>query len=75
MRRHPEYAREMLLPIRYLGEALEVPISHHERWDGTGYPHGLKGEEIPAGARIFAVVDAFQSCSDQSGVWIRTNVL
>jgi HD-GYP domain-containing protein (c-di-GMP phosphodiesterase class II) len=61
MRRHPEYAREMLLPIRYLGEALEVPIYHHERWDGTGYPRGLKGEEIPVGARIFAVVDVWDA--------------
>lgn len=65
MRRHPEYAREMLLPIRYLGEALEVPIYHHERWDGTGYPRGLKGEGIPVGARIFAVVDVWDALTSE----------
>jgi HD-GYP domain-containing protein (c-di-GMP phosphodiesterase class II) len=58
MRRHPVYAYEMLSPIEYLHPALEIPYYHHEWWDGSGYPIGLKGEEIPLAARIFAVVDS-----------------
>jgi PAS domain S-box-containing protein/putative nucleotidyltransferase with HDIG domain len=66
MRRHPEYAYEMLYPVVYLRPALDIPISHHERWDGTGYPKGLKGEEIPIAARIFSVVDVWDAlCSDR----------
>jgi len=61
MRRHPVYAYEMLSRIDYLRPALETPYCHHERWDGTGYPRGLKGEEIPLSARIFAVVDVFDA--------------
>jgi HD-GYP domain-containing protein (c-di-GMP phosphodiesterase class II) len=61
MRRHPQYAYELLAPIEYLRPALEIPYYHHERWDGSGYPHGLKGEEIPLAARIFAVVDAWDA--------------
>jgi HD-GYP domain-containing protein (c-di-GMP phosphodiesterase class II) len=61
MRRHPEFAHEMLLPILYLRPALDIPYCHHERWDGTGYPRGLKGEEIPLTARIFAVVDVWDA--------------
>jgi PAS domain S-box-containing protein len=61
MRRHPQYAYELLAPIEYLRPALEIPYYHHERWDGSGYPRGLKGEEIPLAARIFAVVDAWDA--------------
>lgn len=66
MRKHPVYAFEMLYPIAYLRPALDIPHYHHERWDGTGYPCGLKGEEIPLAARIFAVVDVWDAlCSDR----------
>ena len=56
-RRHPRQAYELLSPIRNLAEALDIPLRHHERWDGSGYPDGLRGEQIPLSARIFAVVD------------------
>lgn len=61
MRRHPTYAYEMLLPIAHLRPALDIPYCHHERWDGTGYPRGLRGDEIPLAARIFAVVDVWDA--------------
>jgi cyclic di-GMP phosphodiesterase len=61
MRKHPQFAYDMLYPIEYLRPALEIPYSHHEKWDGTGYPRGLKGEEIPMAARIFAVVDVWDA--------------
>ncbi len=61
MKRHPVLAYEMLSPIRYLRSALDIPYSHHEKWDGTGYPQGLKGEGIPLTARIFAVVDVWDA--------------
>ncbi len=63
MRRHPQYAYQMLAPISYLNQALIIPYYHHERWDGSGYPHGLKGEEIPLFARLFAVVDVWDALS------------
>lgn len=59
MRLHPVYAHRILSPITYLHPALHIPYCHHEKWDGTGYPRGLKGEEIPLVARIFAVVDVW----------------
>jgi len=61
MRRHPQYAYDLLAPITYLRPALEIPYSHHEKWDGTGYPRGLKAEEIPLAARIFMVVDVYDA--------------
>ncbi|MGD8352108.1 MAG: PAS domain S-box protein, partial [Nitrospirota bacterium] len=61
MKRHPEMAHELLAPIPYLKRALTIPYCHHERWDGSGYPRGLKGEEIPLEARIFAVVDVWDA--------------
>ena len=61
MQRHPQIAYDMLSPIRFLEPALDIPYAHHERWDGAGYPRGLKGEEIPWSARIFAVVDVFDA--------------
>lgn len=59
--RHPLYAYDMLEPIQSLRSSLEIPLYHHERWDGMGYPEGLEGEEIPLPARIFAVVDVWDS--------------
>jgi len=61
MRLHPRYAYDILSPIEYLHPALDIPYCHHERWDGTGYPRGLKGSQIPLAARIFAVVDVWDA--------------
>ncbi len=61
MRKHPQYAYDMLYPIAYLRPALDIPYCHHEHWDGSGYPRGLKGEEIPLPARIFAVIDVWDA--------------
>ncbi len=61
MRQHPQYAYDMLSPIEYLRPALDIPYCHHERWDGTGYPRGLAGKEIPLAARIFTVIDVFDA--------------
>lgn len=61
MKKHTVFAYEMLSPIRYLRPALDIPYAHHEKWDGTGYPLGLKGEQIPLAARIFAVVDVWDA--------------
>jgi HD-GYP domain-containing protein (c-di-GMP phosphodiesterase class II)/PAS domain-containing protein len=61
MRLHPVYALQMLQPIGFLKDSLAIPYSHHERWDGKGYPLGLKGEQIPFFARIFSVVDVWVS--------------
>ena len=61
MRRHPVIAYKLLLPIPYLRPALDIPYCHHEKWNGMGYPRGLKGEEIPLAARIFAVVDIWDA--------------
>jgi HD-GYP domain-containing protein (c-di-GMP phosphodiesterase class II) len=61
MRKHPIYAYEMLSPITYLRPALDIPYCHHEKWDGSGYPRGLKAEDIPLAARIFAVVDVWDA--------------
>jgi putative two-component system response regulator len=61
MRKHPQFAYDMLSPIEYLRPALVIPYSHHEKWDGTGYPRGLKGEEIPMSARLFAIADVWDA--------------
>jgi PAS domain S-box-containing protein len=61
MRQHPKHAYEMLKTIDYLSPALEIPYCHHEKWDGNGYPQGLKGKSIPMSARIFAVVDVWDA--------------
>jgi len=61
MRKHPIYAYEILSPIAFLRPALDIPYCHHEKIDGTGYPRGLKGEQIPLPARIFAVVDIWDA--------------
>ncbi|MFH2038321.1 MAG: HD domain-containing phosphohydrolase, partial [Chloroflexota bacterium] len=61
MKKHPRLAYEMLASIQYLQKALDIPYCHHEKWDGTGYPRGLTGEQIPLVARIFAVVDVWDA--------------
>ncbi len=61
MRRHPVYAYQLLSPMPYLRPLLDIPYCHHEKWDGTGYPRGLKGEDIPLTARIFAVADVWDA--------------
>jgi PAS domain S-box-containing protein len=66
MRKHPEHAYELLRPITFLRGALDIPYCHHEKWDGTGYPRGLKGAEIPLTARLFAVADVYDAlCSER----------
>ena len=67
MRQHPAHAAQMLKGISFLEPAIDIPGLHHEKWDGTGYPHGLKQEEIPIAARIFAVIDTWDAVlSDRS---------
>ena len=61
MRRHPQYAHDFLWPVSYLRPALDIPYCHHERWDGSGYPQGMREEEIPLVARLFAVVDVWDA--------------
>jgi HD-GYP domain-containing protein (c-di-GMP phosphodiesterase class II) len=61
MRRHPKYAHDLLAQIEFLAPAREIPLYHHEKWDGSGYPYGLKGENIPRSARVFALVDVFDA--------------
>jgi len=65
MRTHPGLAHEMLQPIRYLHQSLDIPFSHHEKWDGTGYPRRLAGEQIPLVARIFAVADVWDAVTSE----------
>lgn len=61
MRQHPIYSMQLLSGIAYLSAAIDIPYNHHESWDGSGYPRGLKGEEIPLSARIFAAVDVWDA--------------
>ena len=61
MRLHPGHAYQMLAPIAFLRPALDIPYCHHERWDGAGYPRGLRGDQIPFAARVFAVVDVWDA--------------
>ena len=78
MRQHPLYAVDMLRPIEYLKPSLCIPHYHHEKFDGTGYPYGLKGEQIPLPARIFTIVDVWDALnSDRSyrDAWIRTEAM
>jgi putative nucleotidyltransferase with HDIG domain len=77
MKKHPTLAYEMLSPIRYLRLALDIPYCHHEKWNGTGYPRGLKGAQIPLTARIFAVVDvwdALRSDRPYRAAWTKEKV-
>jgi HAMP domain-containing protein len=61
MKEHPVFAYEMIKDITYLESALDIPLYHHENWDGSGYPYGLKGEKIPIAARIFSVMDTWDA--------------
>lgn len=75
---HPLTAYKLLSPIAFLKKALEIPYCHHEKWDGTGYPRGLKGEEIPLAARIFAVVDVWDALSNDRSynkAWPREQII
>jgi len=78
MRRHPQLAFEMLNPIEYLRPAMDIPYCHHEKWDGTGYPRGLKGDQIPLAARLFAVVDVWDALTSDRPyrpAWSQAKVL
>ncbi|WP_322815690.1 HD domain-containing phosphohydrolase [Chloroflexus sp.] len=78
MRTHPTLAVELLRPIAFLAHALDIPWCHHEKWDGTGYPRGLRGEEIPLAARIFAVVDVYDALTSDRpyrAAWSRERAL
>ena len=61
IRRHPQIARDLLHNVKLLDEAMDIPYSHHENWDGSGYPQGLRGEEIPLAARVFSVVETYDA--------------
>ncbi|RPJ22359.1 MAG: response regulator [Chloroflexi bacterium] len=61
MRKHPQFVYDMLYSVEYLRPALDIPYCHHEKWDGTGYPRGLKGEGIPLAARLFAIADVWDA--------------
>lgn len=63
MRKHPEIGRELMDQVDFLRQATDIPYAHHERWDGAGYPRGLRGEEIPLAARIFSIVDVWDALS------------
>lgn len=78
MQQHPLYAYKILAPIINLQKALEIPLYHHERWDGSGYPYGLKGEQIPLSARLFAVVDVYDALTSDRpyrAAWPKSQVL
>jgi hypothetical protein len=65
MRCHPQNAYDLLKPISYLARSLDIPYCHHEHWDGSGYPRGLKGEEIPMAARIFTIIDVWDALTNE----------
>jgi putative nucleotidyltransferase with HDIG domain len=78
MQQHTVFGRDLLEPIRYLRDAVDVPYAHHERWDGAGYPRGLAGTQIPLAARIFAVVDVYDALTSDRpyrGAWSRRRAL
>jgi putative nucleotidyltransferase with HDIG domain len=78
MHKHPQYAYDLLAPILYLRPAMEIAYSHHEWWNGSGYPRGLKGEEIPLSARIFAIIDVWDALSSDRPyrkAWSRKKIL
>lgn len=78
VRQHPDHAFELLNPVGFLRPALDIPYCHHEKWDGTGYPRGLRDEQIPLSARIFAVVDVWDALSSDRpyrSAWPKKKVL
>jgi len=78
MHQHPKYAYDMIQPIEYLRPALDIPFCHHEKWDGSGYPRGLKGTDIPLPARIFAIIDVWDALTSDRPyrpAWDRIKVL
>jgi putative two-component system response regulator len=78
MRKHPQFVYDMLNQVDYLQPALDIPYCHHEKWDGTGYPRGLKKEEIPVAARIFAIVDVWDALTSNRpyrAAWSTENAL
>lgn len=78
MRKHPVFAYDLLFPIEFLHPAIAIPYCHHEKWDGTGYPQGLKGGQIPLAARIFAIVDVWDALSSDRPyrpAWAQEKVL
>ncbi len=78
VKKHPETAYNLLKPIRFLEQSLDIPYCHHEKWDGTGYPRGLKGGDIPVAARIFAIADVWDALSSErlyNKAWPRENVI
>jgi HD-GYP domain-containing protein (c-di-GMP phosphodiesterase class II) len=78
MRTHPSIGHNLLQRIDFLRQASAIPYCHHERWDGTGYPQGLKGEDIPLAARIFSVVDVWDALSFSrvyKSAWAEPDVL
>ncbi len=78
MRQHPQFAYEMLAPIEYLKPALDIPYCHHEKWDGSGYPRGLRGEAIPLAARLFASTDVYDALTSERpyrAAWSKTKTL
>jgi PAS domain S-box-containing protein len=78
MRKHPQYAYDMLVPISFLSQAMDIPYCHHEKWDGSGYPRGLKGDLIPLAARIFSVLDVYDALTSDRPyrtAWSREDAL
>jgi HD-GYP domain-containing protein (c-di-GMP phosphodiesterase class II) len=78
MHEHPRIAFQLLSKIKYLQPAMDIPYCHHEKWDGSGYPRGLKGEEIPLPARLFAVVDVYDALTSDRPyrmAWTREKTL
>jgi HD-GYP domain-containing protein (c-di-GMP phosphodiesterase class II) len=63
MRKHPQIGRDLMEQVDFLRTATDIPYAHHERWDGAGYPRGLRGEDIPLAARIFSIVDVWDALS------------
>lgn len=78
MRKHPEYAYDMISPISYLRNSLDIPYCHHEHWDGSGYPRGLRGETIPLSARVFSIVDVYDALTSDRpyrGAWSKEKTI
>lgn len=78
MRKHPQIAYDLLSPVAFLYSALDIPYCHHEKWDGSGYPQGLRGEAIPLAARIFAIADVWDSLASEKpyrSAWLEEKAL